>query len=251
MSQCVTCDKALTVEIDSEGEEEYNVPESSSGTLVPDSVELQCGCHFHWQCLLDAYEITQCPNCSKEVSSHSSTGSEQLLCNLDNEGGLQESLDILPILKEESYLKAFPEERRCRAFLEFCGEGDVGAILDLINDRDDEDSDEQGNTKSIDVLRYQDPMGSMSTGLHAAITSGHDEVVWLLLLLASTLEPERFPADVVQAAETLKVTRENQTGKVDIRLLEDSNSQTAEGLARELGGKWGTWVNAGWLKPPN
>ncbi|KAL8664714.1 MAG: hypothetical protein Q9202_002849 [Teloschistes flavicans] len=194
--------------------------------------------------------MIQCPNCLREVSSRSPTGIEQLLCNLNNEGGLQEALDILPILKEESYLKAFPEERRCRAFLEFCEQGDVGAILGLVNDCDNEASDEQGSTTSIDAIRYQDPMGSMSTGLHVAISSGHDEVAWLLLLLASTLEPERFPPDVVQAAEILRVTRENQTGKTDIRLLEDSKSRTAEGLAKELGGKWEAWVDAGWLQPP-
>lgn len=195
--------------------------------------------------------MTQCPNCSKDVSCSTSVGAEQILCNLNNEGGLQEGLDILPILKEESYLKAFPEERRCRAFLEFCAEGDVGAILDLLSDQDKEEPRESGDegaaAKSIDVLRYQDPMGTMSTGLHVAISSGHDEIAWLLLFLASSLEPNCFPPDVVQAAQTLGVTREDQTGKVDIRVLQDTNGRKVEDLAKELGGKWDAWVQAGWL----
>lgn len=93
---------------------------------------------------------------------------------MNNEGGLQEAFDILPILKEESFLKAFPEERKARALLEFCAEGDVGAILDLVKGGEDEDDDfsmdgsdnAEGAAKPIDVLRYQDPTGSMDTGLH-------------------------------------------------------------------------------------
>lgn len=172
---------------------------------------------------------------------------------MDNEGGLQEGFDILPILKEESYLKAFPEERKCRAFLEFCAEGDVGAILDLINGEEDEDfsvnDNDEGAAKSIDVLRYQDPLGSMSTGLHVAIANGQEEIAWLLLLLVSSLEPQFFPPDVIQAAETLGAKREEQTGKVDIRVLEDSEHRTAENLAKKLGGKWDEWVQSGRLKP--
>ena len=108
------------------------------------------------------------------------SGEQQLLCNLKNEGGLQERLDILPILTEESYLKAYPEERRCRAFLEFCGEGDVEAIVDLLNDDDDGEEDEenssQGAGHGIDVLRYQDQVGSIGSGLHVAVQNQRVEV---------------------------------------------------------------------------
>lgn len=53
MSQCMSCGKPLTVEINPEEEEEedYDVA-GSSGTVIPDSVELQCGCHFHWCVIL-------------------------------------------------------------------------------------------------------------------------------------------------------------------------------------------------------
>ncbi len=227
----------------------------STGSLP--SPGLACCYHTNWgycrQCLLDSYEIVQCPQCSKDVSSRNSSGEEQVLCNLNNEGGLQEGFDILPILKEESYLRAFPEERRCRAFLEFCAEGDVGAILDLINSDEDEDtsmsSNEEAATKPIDVLRYQDPMGSLSTGLHVAVSNGREEIVWLLLFLASSLELHLFPPDVLDAARTLGSKREEQTGKVDVRVLEDSNHRTAENLAQQLGGMWEPWIESKRLRP--
>ncbi|KAL8965484.1 MAG: hypothetical protein Q9183_003828 [Haloplaca sp. 2 TL-2023] len=253
MSQCTACNQPLTVEIDSEDdEEEYNVPESSSRNVVPDSVELPCGCFFHWACLLEAYELTQCPKCSTNISNFTPAGVEQILCNVENEGGRQEGLDLLPYLKEESYLKAFPEERKCRAFLEFCADGDVGAILDMLNSRDEEGGEIKGDVSSgssIDVLRYQDPLGNLNTGLHIAINAGKDDIVWLLLLLASSLDTQSFPPDVLQAAHTLGAVREDQTGKADIRALEDSTGRTAEGLAKELGGKWTTWVEERRLCP--
>ncbi|KAL8710823.1 MAG: hypothetical protein Q9220_004626 [cf. Caloplaca sp. 1 TL-2023] len=258
MSQCTACGKPLTIEIDREEEEEdddHSATEIADGKIVPDSVELPCGCYFHCylrrECLLDSYEMIRCPHCSKDILSFTSSGLEQILCNLTNEGGRQEGLDILPILKEESYLKTFPEERKCRAMLEFCAEGDVGAILDLLNDEEDEDFamkvDGEDAARPLDVLRYQDPTGSLSTCLHVAMNNGHEEVAWLLLLLASNLEPRSFPAEILQAAETLGARRQDQTGKVDIRVLEDSNHRTAENLAHHLGGKWNSWVPR--LKP--
>lgn len=49
MSQCTTCGKPLTIEIDPEEEgDEYDQADASSENVVPDSVELQCGCYFHW-----------------------------------------------------------------------------------------------------------------------------------------------------------------------------------------------------------
>lgn len=157
------------------------------------------------------------------------------------------------MLKEESYLKAFPEERKARAFLEFCAQGDVGAILDLVKSGDEEDFSNDGNsegaTKSIDVLRYQDPLSSLDSSLHIAIRNGQEDVAWLLLLLASSLEPHRFPSDIIQGAETLGAVRESQTGKVDIRVLENEEHLTAEALARRLGGRWQGWVEGQILTP--
>lgn len=206
------------------------------------------------QCLLDSYSMSECPNCGRNLITATPSGEQQLLCNLKNEGGLQESLDILPILTEETYLKAYPEERRCRAFLEFCGEGDVEAIVDLLNDGDDGEESEEtsglGLGNRIDVLRYQDQIGSMGSGLHVAVQNQRVEVAWLLLLLASTLSVDQYPVAVLQAAQNLGIQREDQSGKADIRVLKDSQGMTAEQRAAGIGGLWTEWLQSGRLKPP-
>jgi hypothetical protein len=209
-------------------------------------------------CLLEAYEITECPNCGKNIASTSSTGAQQVLCNLRNEGGLQEGLDILPLLSEESYLKAYPEDRKCRAFLEFCREGDYKAIIGMLQDdeveEDDEDeemadSDEAGNKEvGIDrMLRYQDPIGDMQSGLHAAVQAQSREVAWLLLLLASNYDLTEFPPLVFQEAASMGIMRGLTEDKVDIRSLRDANGKTAEDVANEVGGVWHGWTGNGRL----
>ena len=198
--------------------------------------------------------MTECPRCGRNLTTSSPSGEQRLLCNLKNEGGLQEGLDILPILTEESYLKAYPEERKCRAFLEFCGENDVEAIVELLNDDGEDEEDEDENSQSAahrpDILRYQDQIGSMGSGLHIAVQNQKTEVAWLLLLLASTLKMDEFPAAVLQAAQELGIRREDQSGKVDIRSLKDSQGMTAEQRAAGVGGTWTEWLQSGWLKPP-
>ncbi len=159
------------------------------------------------ECLLDGYTQTECPSCFKSLSNWSTSGEQQLLCNISNEGGVQEGLNILPLLIEEAYLKCHPEERRCQAFLEFCREGDIEAITSVLKEEKD------GFTSlSADVLRYQDATGALGSGLHAAVQAEKAEVVWLLLLLASNLELDYFPRQVHQAANTLGVMRQDQTG---------------------------------------
>lgn len=166
-----------------------------------------------------------------------------MLCNITNEGGFQENLDILPLLAEEAYLKAYPEERRCRAFLEFYREGDIEAIASVVKDEGDED--DNAPTTKHDILRYRDPMGGMSSGLHIAIQAQQDRVVWMLLLLASNLSLDLFPPEVHQGAEQLELVRENQAGKEDIRSLRDAEGRRAEQLAIGIGGMWNDWVRMG------
>ncbi|KAI4216778.1 MAG: hypothetical protein LQ351_000727 [Letrouitia transgressa] len=210
------------------------------------------------ECLVDAYNLTTCPNCARDISSHNSAGIEQVLCSLDNEGGLQHEVDILPLLKYESYNKAFPEEQRPRAFLAFCAEGDIGTVIDEINDNGDDSDDEYGGEDNmqvdetsgreeivnrIDPLRYQDPTDNMNSALHVAILNNQEEIAWVLLLIASTLEPNMFPTEVKQAASVLGAKREDQANKVDIRTLKNSDGKTGHDLAVEIGGVWNDWVN--------
>ncbi|KAF2746909.1 hypothetical protein M011DRAFT_403717 [Sporormia fimetaria CBS 119925] len=266
MSGCVACGRPLTLEIEHSPDSDTEIQASSSGKgkapapepeTVPDDVELNCGCHFHWQCLLEAYQITECPNCSRNIATNSDTVGPQVLCRLRNEGGLQEDVDILPLLTEESYLKAYPEDRKCRAFLEFCREGDLEAIIQMLQE-DDEESDEEMEEDGDDeppvrkittdeLLRYQDPIGDNQSALHAAVQGQSQEVAWLLLLLASQLPLTEFPAVVFQEAETLGIMRGNVEGKPDIRALRDTDGKSADDLAREIGGVWAGWVGTGRL----
>lgn len=168
------------------------------------------------------------------------------MCNIKNEGGLQEGVDILPLLVEESYLRAFPEERRPRAFLEFCAEGDIEAIVALLDDDDDGDGEDVTENR-IDPLRYQDPINLLSSGLHIAIAHGRIEVAWLLLLLATTLPMSQFPSEVLQAADRLQLSRRDQSGKVDIRTLKDGEGMTPAQRAGSAGDIWNDWLTSGRL----
>jgi hypothetical protein len=259
---CAKCALPLTHEIDSSDSSD---PQLNPST-VPDDVQLPCNHHFHWECLLDSYEVSRCPACNADITSHPASGSSsdadsqpRILVNMNNEGGSQEGIDIFPILQEESYLRAYPEERKCRAFLEFCREGDHKAIVDLLNSSDsDSDSDEEmdddddddrenpmsGPSKSpAEILRYQDPLGGMQSGLHAAAANGHREVAWLLLLLASELPQIEFPPLVFQEAAAMGIMREEQEGLVDIRSLRDAGGRSAEDVAEQEGGVvWNGWI---------
>lgn len=261
MPVCAKCSKPLEVEIELDSEDEDTQMGGSSSapaasSTVPDDVTLSCACHFHWECLLDSYELDKCPNCSTNIVTTVAgrPGSQQMIVDLNNEGGLQEGIDIFPLVKEESYLRAYPEERKCRAFLEFCREGDHRAIAELLKscgeEAEDEDMDEGPGKSADEVLRYQDTIGEMESGLHAAVANGHREVAWMLLLLASNVPEMEFPALVFQEAATLEIMREEQEGKVDIRNLKDAHGRTAEDVAREAGVVWNGWIGNGRLAMP-
>jgi hypothetical protein len=159
------------------------------------------------------------------------------------------------MLTEESYLKAYPEERKARAFLEFCHAGDIQAIIEMIKFSKEASDHEEEHGPSMDqIFRYQDPIGNMQSGLHAAVEAGSREVAWLLLLLASELPLMEFPVQVFQEAESLGIMREEGSetnGLTDIRALRDAEGKTAEDLAREMLSQgsaiWNGWIGSGKL----
>jgi hypothetical protein len=76
--ECASCHEPLVLDIEPDSDDEDSKAPAVSQS-IPDDVELkQCGCHFHWECFLEAYSITQCPNCSKDISSLSADGQQQV-----------------------------------------------------------------------------------------------------------------------------------------------------------------------------
>ncbi|TVY75985.1 hypothetical protein LSUE1_G006449, partial [Lachnellula suecica] len=214
------------------------------------------------QCLLDeSPQIAlsfQCPSCSSSITTNPSGPSAtnsllpqssqqpQILTRYHNEGGVQENLDILPLITEEAYLDANPAARPARAFLTMCSEGDVAGIIELLmaieEDRDEEDM------SPAELLRYQDPLEGMKTGLHMAVEKNQQEAVWLLLWLASSVPTNAFPEEVAQAAQEMGAGRETASG-VDLRSLRDEQHRSAEDVARGMGGSLGrlggSWCSEG------
>jgi hypothetical protein len=173
-----------------------------------------------------------------------------VLCTVRNEGGVQENYDILPSATEESYLRAYPEERRGHAYLEFCREGDIDAIIHMIKDTDEDENDDEDNEGQADTdfLTYSGTFeGIEGTGLHVAIRYGREDVAWLLLALASTLDWSQFPQPVLQAMSNLGLSKEDRIPSVEIRSINDSDGQSPKALAEKVGGPWKSWVESGRL----
>ncbi|EXJ64227.1 hypothetical protein A1O7_00563 [Cladophialophora yegresii CBS 114405] len=242
---CASCQEPLLIEVEPDSDsEETKAPAQTES--VPDDVELTCGCHYHWECFLESYTITQCPNCDKDISVLSPSGSQQVLVTLRSEGGLQEKYDILPAATEEAYMRAYPEERKGHAYLEFCREGDIDAIIHMIKDSKDDDGEEYEEID--DILRYRGTFeGIDGSGLHVAIRYDQEEVAWLLLALGSQLEWEKFPSIVLQAMQGLGLQQEDRNDEPDIRTLVDSEGRTPADLAKQLGGVWEEWLSKGRL----
>ena len=59
---CVTCKEPLVLDMESD-EDDTEVeagPSGGRGRTVPDSVELTCGCHFHWSVVLSMLFVPCC-----------------------------------------------------------------------------------------------------------------------------------------------------------------------------------------------
>ncbi|KIV80816.1 hypothetical protein PV11_08292 [Exophiala sideris] len=251
---CEICHEALFIEVEPDSEvEDTKAP--AQVERVPDDVELSCGCHYHWDCFLEAYSITQCPNCSADIATMGPNKHHQVLVTVKNEGGVQKDFDILPIGIEESYLRTYPEERKGYAFHEFCREGDIDAIINMVKDVDEEE-DEEGRGEEEDedpghqkdILRYL-KKGDDGSGLHVAIRYQKQDVAWLLLALGSQLAWEKFPANVLQAMTALGLQKTDRRGDPDIRTLKDGKGRTPAELAEEIGGPWVEWLREGRLNP--
>ena len=196
----------------------------------------------------------KCPSCQSHLPTNvagpsstnaffQSASSTPILARYTNEGGVQENLDILPSITEEAYIQNNPEARPARALHVMCSEGDVTGIVELLRDV----HDEVGDIESL--VRYQDPLAEMKSGLHLAVESGHEDVVWLLLWLSSTMPSESFPPPARQAAESMGLGRLNVQRDGDIRALQDGQGRTAEALAQQSQAVWSRLLEAGAFSP--
>ncbi|KUJ15741.1 uncharacterized protein LY89DRAFT_783015 [Mollisia scopiformis] len=260
MTVCRLCSQALTIELDSDSFDEATSSSVGQPQTAPDDLLLACGCHFHWQCLLDespqiALDLA-CPACSNAIVTPRpgpsatntllppSNPEPQILARYHNEGGIQPNLDILPLITEEAYLDANPGHRPARAFMTMCAEGDVSGIVELLKDLDE---DEDESMRPGEVIRWQDPLEEGRTGLHVAVEKGQEEVVWLLLWVGSGNETGVFPGEVVSAAETMGAERRLGGDGDDVRGLKDEAERTPGDVAREMGSTWAGLVGAGVL----
>ena len=200
---------------------------------------------------MEAYPVTDCPHCSTPLSSLNAKGEHQDICTVRNEGGMQESFDILPSATDEAYLRTYPEERKGHAYLDFCRMGDIDALIHLIRSGSSEEDDSEASAGSLDILRYTGSFeGIEGSGLHVAIRSGQQEVAWLMLLLGSSLDWSEFPPLVMRAMESTGLSKDDRSSKPDIRALKDNEGKTAAAVAKEIGGVWIDWSNSSRLDPP-
>lgn len=198
---------------------------------------------------MEAYTVTECPNCTNPLSSLNTQGEQQVLCTVRNEGGVQEKFDILPSATDEAYLRTYPEERKGHAYLDFCRMGDIDALIHLIRNESGEDS--EGSQGSLDILRYIGSFeGIEGSGLHVAIRNNQQEVAWLLLVLGSSIDWSAFPPMILAALNGMGLSKDDRSCEPDIRTLKSNEGKTAAVLAKEKGGVWLEWTNSGRLYPP-
>lgn len=126
-----------------------------------------------------------------------------------------------------------------------CAEGDVAGIVELLQ-AIEEDSDE-GDMSPAEILRYQDPLDGMKTGLHVAIEKSQQEVAWALLWLASGIPTSAFPEEVTRDAQVMGSGRQTTQGP-DIRGLQTSSGTSVADVAEGMGGTWAALLGAGFLQ---
>lgn len=260
---CKVCDEPLLVPAEDDSEDEgagpSAGPSSTTANTVPDDLLFPCGCHYHWQCALDqashvAVHLT-CPSCDTYLPTNQAgpsvtnpvfhTGQAQpaILTRYASDGGVEENYDILPVLSEEAYLETHPDERRNRAFLTMCGEGDVLGAVELLRDAALEGTDVRA------VVLYRDALARGRTALHVALEKGQEEAVWLLLYLGSPKVPtEAFPEEALAAATSIGVDRMPAGGE-DLAAVRDDEGRSADDYARAMAPLWDRLVQAGVLRP--
>ncbi|PHH79693.1 hypothetical protein CDD80_4058 [Ophiocordyceps camponoti-rufipedis] len=242
-SQCRACHEPLT----------FNVsPEHDADVVtVPDDLNLPCGCHFHWECMMDvAHRVAstlECPICCKNVgvnadgpSTTDETKPGAIIAQYTSEDGVREDVDLLPFLTEEASVRQHPLGRLSQALHHMCADGDVAAMMELLRE----------NPVSEELLGWTDKTNNDSSLLHVAVVKQHEEAVWLLLWLMSELPIESFPPAVRDVVKAMNLPRLHVGKTLDIRNKKDRFGRTAEGLARQKPEAWAAMLEAKLLLGP-
>jgi hypothetical protein len=112
-----------------------------------------------------------------------------------------------------------------------CAEGDVAGIVELLKAIEEDHNDD--DMLPAQLIRYQDPLDGMMTGLHVAVEKNQQEVLCLLLWLASDIPTSAFAQEIIQLTETMGAARYPDPG-CDIRKLQDEQERTAEDIANKI-----------------
>ena len=95
-------------------------------------------------------------------------------------------------------------------------------------------------------MRYQGTFeGIEGSALHVAIRYQRVDVAWLLLAMASNLDWSKFPNPVLQAMESLGLSKNGRKVNPDIRTLKDESGCTPLDLAHQIGDPWSGWIADG------
>jgi len=252
MAGCAHCSQPLVLSKQGDG--------SQPAQEIPDDLTLPCGCHLHWECLIEeAEEVAislKCPVCQTYLAANqpgpSATNAVwpamqgvKVPVSYHSEGGVQEDYDILPDLTEEAYLVSHPEALDARAFLTMVQEGDVLGLMDLLSGAPHEDGIDDSALSFNTLLRWQNPLGGNKGALHIAVEEDQEDTFYLLLFLASRLPESAFPRALLVSAQQSGITRPPVCPDPDIRSLRDANGETAEDYARRIGGSWGWLAETG------
>lgn len=135
-----------------------------------DDVELLCGDHFHWDCLIQVSKLTpaeglrSCPTCRKDVLTMTEEG-EKLLVQVRNEGGVTTNYDLGEEILSELALDSNPHLRRNQAFLTLMAQGDLEAAESFLRGDDSTDglgpidpnvTYEEGGLTALHVAAFSD-----------------------------------------------------------------------------------------------
>ncbi|CED85430.1 Zinc finger, RING/FYVE/PHD-type [Phaffia rhodozyma] len=173
---CALCSLPLLVPQEPSSDIEDDEDEETPSHLI-DDVELPCGDHFHWDCLMNASKISPvdklrfCLFCRQQAVTIADDGSEKLLVHVRNEGGLTSNFDLGEEIRSEIAFDSNPHLRRTEAFLSLMSQDDLETAEEMLRGEDGAEPVDPNST-------YEE--GGL-TALHVAAYNNNVRAIELLL----------------------------------------------------------------------